>query len=243
MTPGFAKPRDELPWLPYPEKDRMFVINSHNFGGPDYNLIGDELLVLQGPTGLTDLSGNGNVASYNGGMGVVADTGAGGVSAFSFDGVNDYISLGTAVRTSMPVTFSVWVKPSGVAAGNAGSIVFVGRSDATNHYWLLRQNATNAEARSRAGGTGASSVIAGITTGWHHVVGEFASATSRTAYRDGVAATANTASRTPTSVNILTVGFGFGADTAYFTGLIDDIRIFNRVLTSGEIAQLGAQRG
>lgn len=30
MTPGFAKPRHELPWLPYPEKDRV-IINAHNF--------------------------------------------------------------------------------------------------------------------------------------------------------------------------------------------------------------------
>jgi hypothetical protein len=37
MTPGFAKPRSELPWLPYPESDRVFVINSHNFT-PSVNL-------------------------------------------------------------------------------------------------------------------------------------------------------------------------------------------------------------
>jgi hypothetical protein len=30
MTPGFAKPRSELPWLPYEEQDRV-IINSHNF--------------------------------------------------------------------------------------------------------------------------------------------------------------------------------------------------------------------
>jgi hypothetical protein len=32
VTPGFAKSRSELPWLPYPEKDRV-IINAHNFGG------------------------------------------------------------------------------------------------------------------------------------------------------------------------------------------------------------------
>jgi hypothetical protein len=30
MTPGFAKPRSELPWLPYEEQDRV-IINAHNF--------------------------------------------------------------------------------------------------------------------------------------------------------------------------------------------------------------------
>lgn len=32
MTPGFAKPRAELPWLPYGDVSRV-IINAHNFGG------------------------------------------------------------------------------------------------------------------------------------------------------------------------------------------------------------------
>jgi hypothetical protein len=32
MTPGFGKPREELPWLYYPESNRV-IINAHNFGG------------------------------------------------------------------------------------------------------------------------------------------------------------------------------------------------------------------
>jgi len=32
MTPGFAKTRAELPWLPYGRVDRV-IINAHNFGG------------------------------------------------------------------------------------------------------------------------------------------------------------------------------------------------------------------
>jgi len=31
VTPGYAKPRSELPWLPYRTNDKVFVINSHNF--------------------------------------------------------------------------------------------------------------------------------------------------------------------------------------------------------------------
>jgi hypothetical protein len=37
MTPGYAKPRSELPWLPYRTSDKVFVINSHNFA-PAINL-------------------------------------------------------------------------------------------------------------------------------------------------------------------------------------------------------------
>jgi len=35
VTPGYAKPRSELPWLPYRTRDKVFVINSHNFGTGD----------------------------------------------------------------------------------------------------------------------------------------------------------------------------------------------------------------
>ena len=31
MIPGRAKSRLELPWLPYPKQDQMYVINAHNF--------------------------------------------------------------------------------------------------------------------------------------------------------------------------------------------------------------------
>jgi len=31
VTPGYAKPRSELPWLPYESLDRVRIINSHNF--------------------------------------------------------------------------------------------------------------------------------------------------------------------------------------------------------------------
>ncbi len=40
MTPGFAKPRSELPWLPYESLDRV-IINSHNFNAPAFDLLAD----------------------------------------------------------------------------------------------------------------------------------------------------------------------------------------------------------
>jgi hypothetical protein len=244
MTPGFAKPRSELPWLPYPESDKVFVINSHNFTPSGPNLIGDELLVLQGPTGLTDLSGNGNVASYNGGMGVVADTGAGGVSAFSFDGTNDFISLGSALVTAAPLSFSAWIKPANTSSGFR-TIASISDIAGANHQFILRQNGTTLQVQTAAGGTVITASFAeSIGTDWIHVVGEFASAASRTPYAGGVAGNTSTVGRTPVGVDRTTFGFGYGsANQGYFSGLIDDIRVFDRVLTSGEIAQLGAQRG
>lgn len=240
MIPGrFAKPRHLLPWLPYPESDRV-IINSHNFLTiPPSIGFGDELLIWRGPTGTVDQSGNGNNGTYNGGMGVVSDTGSGGSQAFQFDGVNDFISIASPVVSATPLTLAAWVKANSVSV--LGSIVCISTSAGTNHYWLLRHFATgNIGARSRAGGTGAEGLLSGLTTGWHLCIGEFLSSTSRTARRDTSSGTTSTTSRAPTGMNTLTVGYGYGADNGYFAGCIDDIRVFDRVLTSGEISAWAA---
>ena len=127
MTPNFAKSRAELPWLPYPEKDRV-IINAHNFNPPPPTSVGfgDELLILRGPTGVTDQSGNGNDGTYNGGMGTVSDTGSGGSVAFLFDGTDDFINLPVPVVSAMPLTLAAWVKiPTGAVAS---SIISIDRS-------------------------------------------------------------------------------------------------------------------
>lgn len=243
MTPGFAKPRSELPWLPYGKVDRV-IINAHNFVTPPASIgFGDELLIWRGPTGITDQTANGRNGTYNGGMGVVSDTGSSGVSAFEFDGVNDFISIASPVISAMPLTLAAWVKANSVAV--TGSIVCISTSGGTNHYWLLRHFATgNVGARSRAGGTGAESIVAGLTTGWHLCIGEFLSSTSRTVRLGTSSGTTSTTARSPTGMDVLTVGYGYGADNAYFAGRVDDIRVFNRVLTSGEIsAWASAGRG
>lgn len=235
MTPNFAKSRAELPWLPYPESDRV-IINAHNFNPPPPTSVGfgDELLILRGPTGVTDQSGNGNNGAYNGGMGTVSDTGSGGSVAFLFDGTDDFINLPVPVVSAMPLTLAAWVKLT--ATSGIGSIVCISTSAGTNHYWLMRHNSANLEARSRAGGTGSSGSVSGLTTGWHLCIGEFLSSTSRTARRDTTSGTTATANRNPTGMDVLTVGFGYGADNGYLNGRVDDIRVFDRVLTPTEIS-------
>lgn len=239
MRPGRAKPRHLLPWLPYPESDRV-QINSHNFlTVPPSIGFGDELLIWRGPTGTVDQSGNGNNGTYNGGMGVVADTGANGTQAFAFDGVNDFISIASPVVLTTPTTLAAWVRANSV--GVTGSIICISTAAGTNHFRLLRHFATgNIGARVRAGGTGVEGVLAGLTTGWHLCIGEFLSSTSRTARRDTSSGAVSTTLRNPVGMDTLTVGFGYGADNGYFAGRIDDIRVFKRALTTAEISAWAA---
>jgi hypothetical protein len=110
VTPGFAKTRAELPWLYYPRNDRV-IINAHNFT-PTPVGFGNELLLFRGPTGVTNLGSLGGSGTYNGGMGVVSDTGSNGVSAFDFVGASSQWLATPAVANISTGSIGFWVKSS-----------------------------------------------------------------------------------------------------------------------------------
>ena len=69
MTPGFAKSRSELPWLPYESEDRV-IINAHNFPAPSGWTPASlsTALWLDGADGTTmyDATSGGSVVAANG---------------------------------------------------------------------------------------------------------------------------------------------------------------------------------
>jgi len=82
-----------------------------------YSGLGDEKLWLcpsldDSPD---DISGNGNHGTYNGGMGTVADTDAGGTRAYDFTGTSKRIALGTSLNSAFygDHSYSAWVRFSG----------------------------------------------------------------------------------------------------------------------------------
>ncbi len=77
-----------------------------------------------------------------------------------------------------------------------------------------------------------------ISTGWHSVVLVIDNSGVPSAYLDGVSAGSysGTSAIAPT-INLTQIG-GYG--TRYFTGSIDDVRIYNRVLSASEIASLNS---
>ena len=238
MTPGYAKPRSELPWLPYPEKNKVFVINSHNFGPANIGF-GDELLILRGPTGVTDQSGNGNDGAYQGGMGVVSDTDAGGIEAFLFDGTNDYIQL-PVVQSGLPLTLGAWVKIS-TGVSFAPIIGIYSSTSGTDWRSIGTRNVNNTDyaAISRtSGGLIFTSPFATIGTGtWRLFVAVFRSATDREFYVDGASVGTSATSNAPTGLDRAAIGYNWDSSPSnFFNGRIDDARILNRVLTGTEIS-------
>lgn len=193
MTPGYAKPRSKLPWLPYPESDKVFVINSHNFGGGSFSpAVNGKMPIAawipsrddagNGTTTLTDLAGanNGTLTNMDAATDWVSDTGAGGVRALDFDGSNDFVSFGNNSQfafTSNPATFSVssWVKFDSVSGGR--TIVSKMRNDNINSGWAI-QYATDRwfgiVAEGSFGSRTIHTAVQSISTGvWVHLVAVF----------------------------------------------------------------------
>jgi hypothetical protein len=155
---------------------------------------------------------------------------------------NQYLVTSSTPVTITPLTMACWaVKDTGGATrtllglGNStdGSVRFnVASSDAA----LVVAVATN------SAGTGGTSQTGTPATGTSfHAAGVFASSTSRTAYANGVAGTANTNNVTPTGIDRIGIGARVRSSVdLYHDGLIAEVGIWDVALTAAEIASLAA---
>jgi len=206
-----------------------------------------------------DISGNGNHGTYYGGMGTVADTSEGGSRAYSFDGLDDYISgmvptsFFNYVNQTLEFSFSLWGKTlqtSNAGSGFFGSDIATYRTgfaliDARNtsfvhgtRFDLTKGTSGNYQAR-----LSDSSVL---NNDWHHfaVVGD---GSSVTIYKDGSSIASQSSVSTITNANNqpMIIGGYYSATTLYptFYGYIDDFRAFDRALSASEITALASKRG
>ena len=182
-------------------------------------------------TGQTqDLSGNGNVGSLVS-MSTTSAPVAGKMGqALNFD-LGGYI---TAVDQSSPnpsdITVSAWIKLS--ADGSAFRYLLDKTSGGGGYLFKY----TLAGATLITGGSGRSSGISYPLNTWHHIVGSYQSGSNQIRlYSDGVLADVGTGGAMTTNSGSLTIGNGPGGT---FKGVVDDIRIYNRVLSGSEVAQL-----
>ena len=197
-----------------------------------------------------DISGNGNDGTYQGGMGTVADTSNGGSLAYDFDGTNDYIDTGsTTVHQNTVFTYAFWLNASASASGTEGTAgsystgntrgpLACSTSGNNKTTWLYQSLGTSYNSAQRVDSVGDA-----YDSTWHHIVCEFDGDNNETKiYIDGTLDISKTAS-VPNIVNINTA-LQFGAGSGGFTnGLMDDIRVYNRVLAQAEITHLASARG
>jgi hypothetical protein len=196
---------------------------------------------------VTDSSGNGNTG-YLKNMSTTSAVTAGKIGqALNFDGVDDYIrvSPSSTLNDLGPLTYSAWVYQN-AAPGSENDIVVKRRRlfaltnliSPSTLYFITSNDSVNTSVRSNA------SIP---LNKWIHVAvvwnGQVGANLSYDFYVNGVVTgktTFNTGSNSVLSdvPNDLTIGAFTDGSGGFVNGKIDDVRVYNRVLSANEIYQL-----
>ncbi|MDO8524418.1 MAG: LamG domain-containing protein [bacterium] len=231
-----------LAWTTQP---KIKMVNQENATTTSNNPVGWWKMDEGTASSSYDSSGNGNTGTLTGG--VQWTTGKLG-KGLSFDGVNDYVSVGDPASGVLDFgisNFSIgtWVKTSSVQA--IKTIIYKGATSAANKGYWIYINATGVVIANIADGTNRPTAVS--TSGWnnnqwHYVIVVFNRAGNSQVYMDGVA-NGTPASLAPIAGNTIDNAFSFriggtsGAN-ASADGIIDDVRIYNRALSAGEVGQM-----
>ncbi len=197
-----------------------------------------------------DASGNNRNGTAETGTSFTAGP-AGYGRAIMMDGVSGHVTLpvGTLIQSLNSATFTAWVNFS-APAGNDWERIFDFGTGTTNYMFLsARQTASGPMTFGilATGGTEVRVVAPNqIPAGWHHVAVVIDSATMNIdLYEDGLLVDSNTTDMLPSSLGETTNNWlgrsPFAADE-YYTGAIDEFRIYNRALTAGEVQYLAGDR-
>lgn len=218
------------------------------------NLLGGEIgyWKLDEGTGTTatDSSGGGNNASFNGSPSWVSPTGSpikfANPFAIEFTADGQWLNTGSVLIPDADYTLSCWFKGGDQTTGT-GSIFrpFIaqpGDSGLGDEFSMARGGSVDhGKIRFRVGdGTTAVSASAYNDNQWHFAAG-VRSGSDALLYVDGSLVGTGTVG---TYSDKLSTRFGgdpsAGSNTRYFRGTLDDIRIFDRALTTAEIGVLAA---
>lgn len=185
---------------------------------------------------------NDGVGSNNGTLINGATYAAGKINnAFSLDGVNDYVQFNdTGWNLTGDFSVSFWVKYIAGFSNNAPVSCY---NDSNVKGWVFitisgkMQFGMGSGALVRA--TSTTTMVAGT---WYHVVGTRQGSTEHKIYVNGIQEGVNVSATEPLYTNQKSlVGAAFGGGSTYYLntkGYVDAVGIWNRLLTTDEIAEL-----
>ena len=185
-----------------------------------------------GPT-VTDFSGNGNTGTITA---ATWTTGGRYGKALSFNGANSWIVINDApsLRLTTAMTLEAWVKAS-TGSTDWSDIIYKG-----NDNYYLMASTPNGGAPALGGIFGGSTYGEVFGSGalplntWTHLAGTY-DGTMERLYINGVEVASRSQSGSLiTTSNPLQIG-GDSFYGQYFNGLIDEVRVYNRALSSSEI--------
>lgn len=187
-----------------------------------------------GDNNALDMAGTSNGTLVNGATYAAGKVG----QAFSFDGINDYISAALVSTATIDVTMDAWVKWGGPNNANSIQRIFYSGNSATNGYGVYVKN--DGTLFLVMGGHDAPDIDAKLTAGvWYHLAVVRQSSTNWKVYLNGaevsVALTMSSYPDVPTG-NTFIGGSTTGLEP--FKGLIDEVQFFNRTLSASEITAI-----
>lgn len=193
-----------------------------------------------------DASGNGNHGTISGGVTLTTDRFGNPNSAYHFDGINGIIEVPDApiLDVRVAITLAAWVYPE-VNSGVGLPIVLKYRSQIGERaYWLYAWTSgqpTGPRFRVDLPGTPGdvySPNLLPINT-WSFVVGTYDGSSAKL-YVNGslVGSATGLSGQISDSSRPLSIGGVHENVDEWFSGKIDDVRVYNRALTSTEVAHL-----
>ncbi|MCF6153372.1 MAG: hypothetical protein E3K38_14035 [Candidatus Kuenenia stuttgartiensis] len=173
-----------------------------------------------------DLSGNGNDGIINGGAAWIASANEKG-GGLEFNGVDSYVDIGDRDLTDA-FSIGAWIKISSL-----GKHMIIGKTFQTYQLYVSSEGKIIFQ---RNAATPISYNAGLVPDTWYHVAVTFDTTNGISLYLDGVLVSTN-GDITVTNQNNVRTKIGAAGSTAqnFFSGAIDEVRIYNRALTSQEV--------
>ena len=197
-----------------------------------------------GGTSVIDYSGNQNTGAFTGSPAWTADTNESGTRALSFSGSGDYINAGSGVldKTITQMSIVAWINATDTANqkdivakyGNTGQRGYVFDVQADGQLRLVTASAPSGSTTSALSGWGVEGV-------WKPVIVTYDAGTVNL-YADGESASGSGSSSINDNGLDTLIGATSDSPSTNFEGLIDDVLVFDRVLTPAEIAFFSDKR-
>jgi hypothetical protein len=205
-----------------------------NVAAASPNLVGAWGFDETSGTTAADASGQSNTGTINGPTRTAAGKFGG---ALSFDGINDWVTVPDANTLDLTtgMTLEAWVSP--VATGSLWRTVLLKEQPNSLIYALYAADGTGRPAShvfttSDVGLTGTSATP--LNT-WTHLATTYDRTTLRLYVNGTQVATRALAASIKTSTGALRIGGNGTWSDEWFSGLIDEVRVYNRALTATEI--------
>jgi len=222
ISPGFASASQYGLSIP---ANNLGLVGYWTFDGPDML------------TNVRDRSGQGNHGSLVGQASTTTVPGKIG-QALNFDGVDDRVNTGSDFVGTNPMSISLWMNARSLGEGSVGRLVT--NQNTTGFYFrILVTNSTLAFSSNGGNNNAVAGANAVVLDQWRHVsVTRDASGVANIYVNGVLSGTANQNSGTPNSGSTNVIIGNHNAGVATFDGTIDDVRVYNRVLSASEISQM-----